>query len=795
MRRIVLGCVAALTVCCGAAEKLGTLEWANRAERPQEKTKGYLPSATVESQGGDSAKVAAWVKGLDALGGLHGFVVLRHGHLVAEGYWTPYARQFPHALNGLAGVVGAGLFGAIEATGRRIDVTDELKDALTAKDPAKALDEAWRVRDLSSKYDVMYYEQAISRRYSQEIGFNWEWSSAFMAGNGAGRKTRTREVALLGQLHLWKGDWFGKRLWNEAWAERYYRFFARPSGLRAALGERGQILAVSLKADLVVAINGDTAETERILKSIEDGLVAAFGDAPRPENASAAQALTDLCWKLSLPEIKELAKGQVPLGTTYDLPANRYGYTQFRLAALKKGHALDLQRKGCAQRLTLEECPHRSRTDFVFVDTAGKDPLFPNGKYRISATGGWQTPPLYRARLYLTESMDHYDIDIDFADVPAPVFTVTRGSEPEKPVVLKAKPAQEVCGVKRLQPRAEIVWTHPIRKDQYIGWPTVMRRRSGELIACYSGNREAHVCPYGRDELIRSFDGGETWTAKPEIFRNSIIDDRDCGITELRNGDLLAAWFSSTCFEGSHPKAYAKLPRDLVDAARGFWTSRSTDGGKTWEEPVGHRGSAPHGAVQLRDGRILFAGHAWNRADTWNRKNDPEGETCLMIEESTDNGRSWHVLSRVFPKAPFSAKENTGEPYLVETTDGRIIVFCRTSLPVMTQVVSCDGGKTWSEMTKTPIVGYPPHFLQLRNGKLLCSYVDRDTRHEMAVISDDQGRTWDVANRIFISKGPKTDMGYPSTIENDDGSLLTVYYQPETATEVPCLMATKWRMR
>ena len=97
-------------------------------------------------------------------------------------------------------------------------------------------------------------------------------------------------------------------------------------------------------------------------------------------------------------------------------------------------------------------------------------------------------------------------------------------------------------------------------------------------------------------------------------------------------------------------------------------------------------------------------------------------------------------------------------------------------------------------MSDTPLHGYPPHFLKLKNGKLLCSYVRRDTLHEMVTVSDDQGRTWDVPNEIFISKGVDKDMGYPSTVENDDGTLLTVYYQKENAGEPPCLMATKWRL-
>ena len=153
------------------------------------------------------------------------------------------------------------------------------------------------------------------------------------------------------------------------------------------------------------------------------------------------------------------------------------------------------------------------------------------------------------------------------------------------------------------------------------------------------------------------------------------------------------------------------------------------------------------------------------------------------------------VLAKVLPQPPYNAKEFTDEPYLVETDDGRLIVFCRTvSTPCMTQVVSTDGGRTWSEMSDTPLAGYPPHFLKLKDGKLLCTYVCRSTRHEMVTVSDDQGRTWDVENEIFLSKGPDSDMGYPSTVENDDGTLVTVYYQKENLGESPCLMATKWRL-
>lgn len=41
------------------------------------------------------------------------------------------------------------------------------------------------------------------------------------------------------------------------------------------------------------------------------------------------------------------------------------------------------------------------------------------------------------------------------------------------------------------------------------------------------------------------------------------------------------------------------------------------------------------------------------------------------------------------------------------------------------------------------------------------------------------------------------DLGYPSTCLLPDGSLLTVYYQQQrpVRSELPCLMATRWRIK
>ena len=63
------------------------------------------------------------------------------------------------------------------------------------------------------------------------------------------------------------------------------------------------------------------------------------------------------------------------------------------------------------------------------------------------------------------------------------------------------------------QARAEIKWVKEIcvEKDRYIGWPTVCRLANGDLLAVFSGDRDSHICPWGKVQMIRSTDDGETW--------------------------------------------------------------------------------------------------------------------------------------------------------------------------------------------------------------------------------------------------------------------------------------------
>ena len=65
-----------------------------------------------------------------------------------------------------------------------------------------------------------------------------------------------------------------------------------------------------------------------------------------------------------------------------------------------------------------------------------------------------------------------------------------------------------------MQPFARIYATRIIcqQPGRYIGWPTITKTHSGELLTVFSGDRDAHVCPWGKTQLIRSQDNGESWS-------------------------------------------------------------------------------------------------------------------------------------------------------------------------------------------------------------------------------------------------------------------------------------------
>lgn len=345
------------------------------------------------------------------------------------------------------------------------------------------------------------------------------------------------------------------------------------------------------------------------------------------------------------------------------------------------------------------------------------------------------------------------------------------------------------------------------RPDLYHGWPTVARRRSGELLLVCSGGREAHVCPFGRVELLRSRDEGGTWSW-PRVLVDGPIDDRDAGVVETSRGTVLVTTFSSLAYESGLTRAaraaadgkgswsaerlarwkaaHERVSPEERRKALGVWILRSTDSGLTWSTPVDSLVSSPHGPIVLSDGRLLYPGK-----DLW------KGSSRVGVCESTDDGASWSWLGDV-PERPGDRRQDYHELHGVEAPGGRIVVHIRNhnrqNSRETLQTESVDGGRTWSRPRPIGVWGLPSHLLRLRDGRLLMSYGHRRPPFgNQARVSEDAGRTW--SEPMGVSEdGAGGDLGYPSTVQLTDGSLLTVWYELIEGSPRAVLRQARWEL-
>ena len=342
----------------------------------------------------------------------------------------------------------------------------------------------------------------------------------------------------------------------------------------------------------------------------------------------------------------------------------------------------------------------------------------------------------------------------------------------------------------------------------YHGWPTLALRRNGQLLLTYSGGREGHICPFGRVELMVSSDRGQTWSW-PQALLDSPIDDRDSGVLETAKGSLLVTTFTSLAYEpilqrathsnagdpnawsserlGAWQAANGRLTAEERQSELGQWMIRSSDGGLSWSARYPTIVNSPHGPIQLADGRLLYAGK-----ELWT------GEGRVGVCESPDDGQSWHWLAEI----PTREGDNAGEYHelhAVETGDGRLVVHIRNHNKAnegeTIQAESVDAGKTWSTPRRIGVWGLPSFLVRLHDGRLLMTYGHRRKPFgNQARFSEDHGRTWS-APLTISDDGASGDLGYPSTVQFDDGSLLTIWYERRRSSPHAVLRQAHWRLR
>ncbi len=338
--------------------------------------------------------------------------------------------------------------------------------------------------------------------------------------------------------------------------------------------------------------------------------------------------------------------------------------------------------------------------------------------------------------------------------------------------------------------RVEILSEVAVVSDplQYNAFPGICRAPNGDILIIYRNAptrpRTTHLDPASRCLLVRSTDGGQSFEIDHPVTVFSAGGMQDPSLTALKDGRLLAStfrWRIVPLAEGAGTSG--EIPH-LKDASNGWmgwvdgiYLAQSSDSGRFWSKPwkveipgfVFSATSEP--VLQLRSGKLLLPFYGI-------RPGRKQSDAACAV--SSGDGKSWEEV--ILIASDTEDKVSFEEPALLQVEGGRILCVMRTGGGgdgFLYSTWSDNFLKSWTPHRRTEMWGHPPNLILLRDGRILCTYGYRRAPYQVrASVSKDRGETWDVANEITLrlEGGPNADIGYPSSLQLQDGSILTAYY-------------------
>ncbi len=251
-------------------------------------SRNKLKRSSPEAQGIASAAVLAFVEAADRdIDSLHSLMLLRHGKVVAEGWWAPYAAELPHMLFSLSKSFTSSAIGLAVEEGR-LTVDDQVLSFFPDEAPAEVSENlaAMRVCDLltmttghgedtvdhlrdsrDDNWARAFLEREVTYAPGTHFLYNsgatymlsaiiqkltgqtlleyltprlleplairdatWETCPRGINTGGWGLNVKTEDIARFGQMYLQKGTWHAKRILPEAWVKEATAFHSDNRG-------------------------------------------------------------------------------------------------------------------------------------------------------------------------------------------------------------------------------------------------------------------------------------------------------------------------------------------------------------------------------------------------------------------------------------------------------------------------------------------------------------------------------------------------------------------------------------
>ncbi len=439
-----------------------------------------LPRSTPSEQGFDAQGILAFLRAMqDENLELHSFMLLRHGHVVAEGWYDPYGPDRPHSLFSLSKSFTSTAVGFAVAEGKlSVDdfvlsffpeyITPEIKDNMSEmrvkhllsmstghKNDTTGLLRAepegdWVKAFLTAPIEyepgthflynsgATYMLSAIVQRVTGQTlvqyltprlfaplhieNATWETCPRGVNAGGWGLSIKTEDIAKFGQLYLDDGIWLGEQLLPVGWVKEATSFHV--SNGDDANSDWAQGYGYQFWRCRHNVYRGDGAFGQYCVVMPEQDAVVAITSA-----VGNMQAVLNGIWKHILPAMLSSAKddelAQVLAGLNIDAPT---GTTQPMLATVISGKRFELEPCGAIRSVTFafneEKCvatvDYEAGSQCITIGhgrwVEGETTMFANVTRRVVSAGAWRDDHTYVAIVRLVETPFYYTIKCMFDD-------------------------------------------------------------------------------------------------------------------------------------------------------------------------------------------------------------------------------------------------------------------------------------------------------------------------------------------------------------------------------------------
>ncbi|MAG36216.1 MAG: hypothetical protein CL878_08225 [Dehalococcoidia bacterium] len=317
---------------------------------------------------------------------------------------------------------------------------------------------------------------------------------------------------------------------------------------------------------------------------------------------------------------------------------------------------------------------------------------------------------------------------------------------------------------------------HYVVVDNYCAWPNLTILKDGSVGALIF-NKPSHGGIEGDIELWVSPDGRPPWTQRSVVARHTPDKPRYNLAAGQGQDGVLTALIGGWHISQPHPIRTDNLINPTV--------FRSADSGHTWEEsdtvtrPPGSGNFVAFGNVRVgQDGALYVPAYDCRMSSTERTSR----LSSSYVFRSDDNGHHWGDATLI-------GQDGFTETDILQTAEGHWLATCRTLSdyahpedPHGSPWVSLFRGdakaRRWVEVQPLTLPSqHPGNLLHLQDGRILltCGSRIHGLQGVFVKVSADGGRTWG-DHRVLVSALTMGDCGYPSTVQLEDGTLVTAYY-------------------